>query len=100
MIDSHAHATVVILLPLETATLPAAWTVDRNGHLFRMLDHSREACRMVQTGFELAEQAEACQDPAGKAALLQSAERLVRAGREMLVEHTMVEMPQEVYSGA
>lgn len=99
MIDSYEHATFFILLASGSTNGPAGWAVDRNGHLFKILEHAPEAFRIVQTGFELAELADACQDPAAKAVLLQSAERLVSAGRHM-IERTIVEMPQEVYSGA
>jgi hypothetical protein len=66
---------------------------------FRIPEHAPEASRIVQIGFELADSAEACQYPEAKAALLQSAEELIKTGRQML-QCTIDEIEQQAYSGA
>jgi hypothetical protein len=99
MIEFREHATIFILLPSGMIIGPAGWAVDRDGHRFRIPEHAPEAFRIVQIGFELADSAEACQYPEAKAALLQSAEELIKTGRQML-QCTIDEIEQQAYSGA
>lgn len=91
--------TVFVLLPSGGVIGPAGWAVDRDGHLFKILDHDPDAYRMIQIGFELAGMADTCEDPSAKAVLLQSAEKIIHSGRR-IVESMVEGIAQDMYSGA
>ena len=97
MMEFREHPTIFILLPSGMIIGPGGWAVDCDGHRFRIFEHAPEAFRIVQIGFELADMAEACQDPEAKAALLQSADKLVNSGRKM-VERTLDGIAQQAYA--
>ena len=99
VMEFEARPTVFILLPSGEMLGPKGWAIDREGHLFKILDHVPEAYRMVQMGFELASMAEDCEDPAAKMVLLQSAEKIVQSGRRM-VQRMVEGIAEGAYSGA